>query len=243
MEFQGKRVLVTGGARGLGEAIVRQFVDLGATVFALDKEEALLVELKSKIPQVSTIAVDLRDWEATQTAVRSVAPIHHLVNNAGIAGTHSALDVSQQVVDMFLDVNFKSVLNVSQCVAQGLIEHGVDGGTIVNISSVLGSKPFAGSSMYCCTKAAVTMLTKCLAVELGPKNIRVNCIRPTWMTTGLVNDPANMKKLLDMAVSRQIIKKEMQTNQAADLVIFLSSSKSAMITAEDVVIDAGLLCT
>lgn len=225
----------------MGEAIVRQFVDLGATVFALDREEGLLAELKLKIPQITTIAVDLRNWEDSRAAVQAIAPIHHLVNNAGIARSHSLLNVTEDVIDMFLDINFKAMINVSQCVAQGIIEHGIQGATIVNISSVLATKPVASSSLYCCTKAAVTMLTKCLAVELGEKNIRSNCIRPSLMSTGLIESPAAMKFMLEQVLERQIIKKQLETNQAADLVIFLSSAKSAMITAEDIVIDAGLL--
>ncbi|CAG7831863.1 unnamed protein product [Allacma fusca] len=242
-EFKGKRVLVTGGARGVGEAIVRVFVDLGATVFALDREVELLSKLKESLPQIQTVAVDLRDWDATQKAVREIAPIHHLVNNAGVAGVHTLLTVGKELVDTILDINFKQVINVSQTVVNGLIETKAGGGTIVNISSVLALKPFQGSSMYCCSKAALSMLTKCQAVEFGPHDVRVNSIRPTLMATGLVKNPEIFQTLFDAVQKKQIIKKPLETQEVAQLVVFLSSSQAGMITGEEIAIDAGIHLT
>ena len=83
----------------MGEAIVRQFAEAGATVFAMDREEGLLAELKANCPQVNTITQDLLDWEGTRKAVDAIAPIHHLVNNAGIAGTHFLPTVDEQFID------------------------------------------------------------------------------------------------------------------------------------------------
>ena len=85
------------------------------------------------------------------------------------------------------------------------------------------------------------MLTKCMALEFGPHNVRVNCIRPSFMQTGLVDNPDVMSEMTKNVVSAQIIQKLLTTDQTADLVIFLSSNKSAMITAEEILIDGGLL--
>ncbi|CAG7693754.1 unnamed protein product [Allacma fusca] len=241
-EFQGKRILVTGGARGLGEAIVRAFSKLGATVFALDREAEELSKLKESLPEVQTIVVDLLDWNSTKRAVEGIAPIHHLVNNAGVfGGSHKLVDVDEKRIETIMGINFKSVVNVSQTVVQGLVSSNAGGGTIVNISSVLSGQPFLNTSMYCCSKAALSMLTKCQAIEFGPNNVRVNSIRPTVMKTGLVTNPVEFQYLTDNLQNNQIISKLLEASEAAELVVFLSSSKSAMITGEEVVIDGGYL--
>jgi len=103
--------------------------------------------------------------------------------------------------------------------------------------------PLPGSSTYCCSKAALTMLTKCSAAELGQHNIRVNCVRPTGMDTAMQgnvaqNHPEIFQEFIPLA-KRQVIKERLKTTNVADLVLFLSSPQSAMITGEGVAIDCG----
>ncbi|CAL8095739.1 unnamed protein product [Orchesella dallaii] len=242
--FSGRRVLITGAGKGLGYALVKKFYENNALVFALDKKQAYLDALKVEFPNVTTICVDLRDWDETRRLVKSIAPIDHLVNNAAISGTSFFEDISPEQIDGLFSVNFKAVVNVSQAVVKGLIQHErAQGGTIVNISSVFDTTPSKGISIYSCTKAAILMLTKSLALELGDHGIRVNSISPapTAMLKEMFVSPNpkivhETQKVLD----RQVIKRPVQPAEAADLVLFLSSPNSAMITGSSVPIDGGI---
>lgn len=136
--FHGKRVLVTGGATGIGSGIVNKFYQDGALVFVLDKDAQLLSELKKQLPNVTTICVDLLDWAATRQAVEGLTPLHHLVNNAGICSVGDLQDVTPEAFDGVFAVNVKGMLNVSQAFVKGIVDHGiVHGGTIVNIGSIV----------------------------------------------------------------------------------------------------------
>jgi L-xylulose reductase len=241
MAFTGKRVLVTGGAGGLGLETAKKFLEAQAVVTILDKDEDLLQEVKKQYPNVTTIAVNLLDWEATKKAVATIDHIDHLVNNAGVNRRESFLDVSQENLDFIFGVNFKAIVNVSQIVAKKMIQKG-SGGTIVNIASLFGKSALANISMYCCSKAAVTMLTKSMAIELAEHNIRVNCVCPTYMITPLTKDyiEKNPEKF-EGILNRQAIKRFAQPEETADSVIFLSGPGSTMITGEALGVDGGYL--
>ncbi|KAJ8314857.1 hypothetical protein KUTeg_007007 [Tegillarca granosa] len=143
-DFKGKRALVTGGSRGIGKAVVKSLVDAGAEVFAVAKTQANLDKLKSEIPSVNIIAVDLADWETTRQTVEKVGNIDLLVNNAAdldqIRGMAAFVDVSKASLDKSLDVNLKAAFNVSQIVARDMIKRSC-GGAIINMSSTAGLRP------------------------------------------------------------------------------------------------------
>jgi len=241
--FAGKRVLITGGGKGLGYAIAKKFYECGAVVIVLDKSKEELDELKDEFPHITTICVDLRDWDETKKAVESQHPIDHLVNNAAVSGTSFFEDISPEQIDKLFAVNFKAVVNVSQAAAKGMNRDEHTGATIVNISSVFDTTPSKGISMYSCSKAALLMLTKCMALELGANGIRVNCISPapTVMVKEMFvsSDPKivhETQKVLD----RQVIKRPVQPAEAADIVLFLSSPSSSMITGSSIPVDGGI---
>ncbi|ODM92550.1 L-xylulose reductase [Orchesella cincta] len=141
------------------------------------------------------------------------------------------------------DVNVLACIYVAQTAARKMIDSGT-GGTFVNVCSLAAKAAVQCSSMYCASKSALEMLTKSMAVELGPHNIRANCIAP-----GLVNSPMSqsidptMKAKIDQLLSRNAIKRPIDPNEIADLVMFLLSPLSAMITGESVVIDGGTLAS
>jgi len=242
--FAGKRILVTGAGKGLGYAIVKRFYESGATVFALDKNKKALDELKTEFPGLSIILVDLRDWDETRRLVKTVAPIDHLVNNAAITQTSYFEEVAPEQIDELFGVNVKAVVNVSQVVVKGLKEAArTHGATIVNVSSVFDAIPSKGICMYSSTKAALLMLTKSMALELGEHGIRVNCISPapTVVVREMFVSPnpkiiQETQKILD----RQIIKRPVQPSEAADIVLFLSSPASSMMTGSSMHVDGGI---
>jgi len=235
--------LVTGGGRGIGREIVRKFYNDEAHVFVIDKDAKLLDALKKELPKVTTVCVDLLDWDATKQAVTNMAPLDHLVNNAAIVGESTIMDVKPETFDKVFGVNLKAIFVVSQAFAKGIINNKKekDGTTIVNISSVGDRIAFWGTSCYAATKAGVTMLTKSLALEFGEYGIRANCICPTVIDTDLVReaDPAIFERGSNL-VERVIIKdKKLSTTDIAHAVLFLSSPLSQMITGEALMVDSG----
>jgi NAD(P)-dependent dehydrogenase (short-subunit alcohol dehydrogenase family) len=245
MAFSGKRVLVTGGANGLGLEIVRKFHGSKATVLILDHDVNQLAKVKAEFPDVITIVADLGNWDETRKAVEKVlstgGPIHHLVNNAAVDRRESFMDASPENFDYIFGINVKAIMNVSQVVAKGLIDAGV-AGTIVNISSVYGKFAIQNVEIpiYCATKASVTMLTKCMALELGPKNIRVNAVCPQYMITNMTREYIGAHPdTFETIINRQAIKRFLKPEETADSVLFLSSPSSSMITGHDLYVDGG----
>lgn len=107
----------------------------------------------------------------------------------------------------------------------------------------LDDKAITGIPMYCCTKAAVTMLTKALALELGPHKIRVNCIRPSVMITNFVSDPAKKdvgREIYDVLTTRQVIKRVVKVEDTADSILFLCSNGSSMVNGSNILVDGGI---
>lgn len=246
--FEGKKVLVTGGGRGLGRCAVKRFYDDGAIVYTVEKEQSLVDDLKKEFPKITAVKLDLTDLEKTKTVVESFGPLDCLVNNAGIYVAEKFMDITTQVMNRILDINLKSVIVVSQAVAKGMIAN-KSGGAIVNISSLaarVASSP--GMGVYSCSKIAVTHLTKVMAIELGPHNIRVNCVAPGGCDTPTSLAPdspvaKNMQEAVAHTASRCIIKRLVPPDEVVDLIFYLLSPLSAMVTGEEVAIDAGVTIT
>jgi len=242
--FAGKRVLVTGGAQGIGEAIVRKFYDDGAIVFVIDKNQSLLAKLKSQLPNIETLCVDLLDWKATQDAILSITPLDHLVNNAGVFGGDEITKITEEAVDFVLGVNVKAVICATQAFVNGNIKAGKEKGTtIVNISSIADRVAFWGAGVYNASKGAVTCLTKTMALEFGDHNIRVNAVCPTFIfTTNLVKniEPHIMEKAGTALAGHVLLKdRPLEPKDIAESVLFLSSPLSSMITGTTLLVDSG----
>ncbi|XP_023247637.1 L-xylulose reductase-like [Copidosoma floridanum] len=183
--FENKRILVTGGCQGIGKGICLRLSEYKGTVIALSNNKDNLAKLSQEYPNIRTVCVNLLDWDATREAVKNVLPIDLLVNNAGIGSHGSWLKVTSTDFDDTFGVNVKAMFNVSQVVAQNMIERNVKSGAIVNLSSQAGVSVLKDCTVYCSTKAAVNMLTMSLAQDLGPHNIRVNCVQPTVVMAGM----------------------------------------------------------
>ncbi|KAJ8316841.1 hypothetical protein KUTeg_004745 [Tegillarca granosa] len=200
--FTGKRALVTGGSRGIGKVIVKDLIDAGAEVYALAKTQTNLDKLKSEIPNVNLIAVDLADWDATRIAVENIGDVDLLVNNAVFfdekIADYSFIETPYEFLEQSINVNLKSAFNISQVVARNMMKRS-SGGAIINVSSLAGLRPFKGVSFYCVSKAGMDMMTKVMALELGPHNIRVNTVSPTNVRTErfekVMNSP-DLKKIV-----------------------------------------------
>lgn len=236
--FENKRVLITGAAHGLGRALVERLSKDKAIVIAVDKDADALNELKKDFPSVTVHSVDLSNWNETRRAVDAIEVVDILVNNAGIMIPASFLELTEEVSDKTFGVNFKPIINISQSVATKMIKAKVEG-TIVNVSSLGAKYTVPKLGIYSCTKAAVNMLTKSMALELAPNNIRVNAIGPRAMKTRmLANAPPGSDKTV--VAERALIKRVVETKEAVDAILFLASPLSTMITGDCLYLDGGI---
>ncbi|XP_059005842.1 carbonyl reductase [NADPH] 2-like isoform X2 [Mustela lutreola] len=242
LNFSGGRALVTGAGKGIGRGTVKALHALGAAVIAVSRTNTDLVSLSEQCPGIETVCVDLGDWEATERALGSVGPVDLLVNNAATLQTQPFLEVTKDVFDRTFNVNLRSVVQVSQIVARGLIQRGVPG-SIVNVSSMVAHVTFPNLAVYSSTKGAMTTLTKVMAAELGPYKIRVNSVNPTVVPTAMsqkvLTDPDFARKLKE----RHPLGKFAEMEDVVNSILFLLSDRSASTSGSGILVDAGYLAS
>ncbi|XP_060074876.1 L-xylulose reductase-like [Ylistrum balloti] len=235
--FKGKRALVTGGSRGIGRDIVRKLSKEGADVIVLARDPSNLEKIKTELPNVQTIQADLADWDATRSALSGLDPVDFLVNNAASGGFATVESVSKELLDDLMEVNVKSVVNVTQTLLEGMKSRG-KGAAIVNVSSLASQRVFPMIAIYGSTKVAVDFLTNCMAVEFSPYNIRVNAVNPGIVYTEMGKgwDPKAANRLLEMVPEG----KWPTSEEVADTVVFLLSDKAVNINGTCLRLDGGL---
>jgi len=243
-------VLVTGGASGIGEAIVVAFASQNARVAAIDldgdrlRATAAAIEAKTG-RKVETCAADLRDIAALRASIADLAartgPFKALVNNAGDDARHPWRDVTPELWDDRFAVNARHQFFAAQAVAPAMAAAG--GGAVVNLGSISWMFGAAGLIAYTTAKSAIMGLTKSLARELGGLGIRVNSIAPGWVLTekqiarANAEDPAKFKAYLD----RQCLKEHLAPDDVAKLVLWLASAESRRCSGQTFVLDAGVV--
>ncbi|XP_055253878.1 carbonyl reductase [NADPH] 2 [Moschus berezovskii] len=242
LNFSGLRALVTGAGKGIGRDTVKALHASGATVVAVSRTSADLVSLSKECPGIEPVCVDLGDWEATENALGGVGPVDLLVNNAAVALLRPFLETTKEDFDRSFNVNLRSVLQVSQIVARGMINRGVPG-SIVNVSSMVAHVTFPKLAVYSSTKGAMTMLTKSMAMELGPYKIRVNSVNPTVVLTAMgqkvTTDSEESQKLKE----RHPLRKFAEVEDVVNSILFLLSDHSASTSGSGILVDAGYLAS
>jgi len=244
-DLAGQVALVTGAARGLGRSIALALAQAGADVVLGLRERASGLALAEQIRGLGRRALPVQ-MDITQRAQISAAvaeAIAHfgridiLVNNAGIGPPALAVDVTEADFDETLSVNLKGTFFVSQAVGRHMVQS--RSGKIVMLSSQAGFVGLPTESVYCMTKAAISHLTKCLAVEWGPHQVNVNAVAPTFIRT-----PGTVKWLEDESFSRDLLSK-IPLGRVGDpvdvcgAVVFLASPAAALINGATLLIDGG----
>jgi NAD(P)-dependent dehydrogenase (short-subunit alcohol dehydrogenase family) len=244
--LDGKRALVTGASRGLGRAIAIAFAEAGAAVVlaarAKDEMDATVDAIAERsLPRAEAVALDVTDRAAVRRVVAEHGPFDVLLNNAGTNIREPFLELNDASVDALLDLNIRAAVTVAHAVAQGMVAAG-KGGTIINLSSVNGHVAGVNRSIYTATKHALEGLTKAMAVELGPKGIRVNAICPTFietpLTVGLLSDEKTMARSLRAIPLGRIG----QVEDVMGAAVFLASPAAALINGASLLIDGGMTC-
>ncbi len=241
----GRTVFVSGGASGIGEAIVRAFAGQGARIGFVDIMEGagtkLAEELSGEGAEVVFVPCDLTDIAALKAAVAHVAAelgaVTVLVNNAANDTRHDWRNETPESFDARIAVNLRHFFFAIQAVAPGMIEAG--GGSIVNFGSISWMVGSRDLPVYMTAKAGIHGMSRSFARELGPHRIRVNTVLPGWVMTERqlklwVNEETD--KLL---AERQCLPDRLQPDDLARMVLFLASDDSRMCTAQDFIVDGG----
>jgi NAD(P)-dependent dehydrogenase (short-subunit alcohol dehydrogenase family) len=243
-DLRDKVVLVTGGGSGIGEAIVRRFVGQGCRTAFIDIQkpasEALVAELAGQ-GAVHFEHADLADTAALRTAVDRVraalGPVDVLVNNAAHDQRHATLEVTPEYWDDRISVNLKHQFFAAQAVLPDMM--GKRNGSIINFGSTSWMVGQGGMAAYTAAKSAVLGLTRSLARDFGPYNIRVNAIAPGWIMTQRQIDlwltPDSEKELLD----RQCLKRKLAPDDVARVAVFFASEEAGACTSQHYVVDGG----
>ncbi len=183
--LDGRRMLITGGARGIGAAIATRAAADGASVAVLDRLDAQGRAVAGEVGGVF-VPVDLADpvrtADGTRVAIRELGGVDVLVNNGGILEFAPVLDITVAAWDRMFAVNTRSMLVTTQVAARSMIDAGV-GGRIINMASMAAKSGGAGQAHYAASKAAVAALTRCCALEFGQFQITVNCLCPGYVLT------------------------------------------------------------
>jgi D-xylose 1-dehydrogenase len=238
--LKGKRVVVTGGASGIGAAMVAGFTRQGAeTIFVdiLDPDASDLIAALSDAAIVPKFHhVDLRDVGAVADLFRAVSPIDILVNNAASDDRHDLEDITPDYWDDRMAVNLRHMLFAAKAAAPGMKER--NGGAIINLGSISWHLGLPELTLYEIAKAGIEGMTKALAREFGPDNIRVTCIVP-----GNVKTPRQMRWYTPEGerdiIDQQCLKTRILPENVASLALFLASDDGRMCTGHNFWIDAG----
>jgi NAD(P)-dependent dehydrogenase (short-subunit alcohol dehydrogenase family) len=238
-----RTVLVTGGASGIGEAIVRAFVNQGSRVGFLDIDVAAAEKLLPQLPQdrVAFEACDLRDVDALRAAVAAVrtrlGPITILINNAARDDRHDMDGVTSEYWDERIATNLKHQFFAAQAVAPDMRAAGR--GAIVNMGSVSWMIGQGGMPCYTTSKSAVQGLTRSLARDLGPHNIRVNTVVPGWIMTQRQLDLWLNAESEAELMTRQCLKRKLVPDDVARVVLFFASDEAGACTNQSYIVDGG----
>jgi len=245
-DLDGQTALITGAARGLGHATALAMAHAGADIALGLRDPAaggqLVAEIEKLGRRALPVPMDVRDLDQVRAAVE--ATVEHfgkldiLVNNAGLGPANAAEAVTEDDFDFTVDVNVKGLFFASQAAGRVMIRQGH--GRIVNMSSQAGFVALPNESIYCMTKAAVSHLTRCLAVEWGTHGITVNAVAPTFIRTdGTEPDLADPDFRADVEERIAALHRIGEPSDVTGAVIFLASPAASLITGTTLLVDGG----
>ena len=244
--LDGRTALVSGAGRGLGRSAAIALAEAGADLVLVSRTRGDLDEVAAKTRSAGVkarIAVfDVTDTAALQATFADLDGVDIVVNNAGGNIPEPFVDVTEDHLDHILNLNVRSMFLVAQAAAKKMLEHPerkARGGSIINMSSQMGHVGAPNRTVYCMTKHAVEGLTKAMAAELAPHNIRVNSIAPTFVETPLTATFFAKPEFKKWVLDRIPLGRLGHLDEIANAIVFLASPAAALMTGTSLVVDGG----
>ncbi len=245
MRLNGKVALITGGARGIGQAIAMTFAKEGADIVVADVNLEIAQKTASEIEGLGrkalALEIDVTNYGLVEEGINKIldkmGKVDILVNNAGITKDNLILRMSQAEWDAVINVNLKGTFNCIKAVSRPMVKQ--KSGRIINIASIIGLMGNPGQANYAASKAGIIALTKTVAKELASRNINANAVAPGFIQTEMTAKlPEDIKKKMLEAIP---LAKLGTPQDVANLCLFLASDESSYITGQVITIDGGMV--
>ncbi len=240
MNFKDKKVLITGVTGGIGNAILKKFSSLDATILGTGTNEAKLNNLKKDFPKIHISKFDISKHsgieEFIDSAYTTLGGIDILINNAGITQDNLSLRMKDAEWQKVIDINLSSTFYLCKSTIKKMLKNKF--GRIINITSIVGHTGNIGQANYAASKAGIVAMSKSLALEYAKKNITINCVSPGFIKTNMterISDDMKSTLLLKIPMNR------LGTGEdVSNTVVFLSSELSSYITGETIHVNGGM---
>ncbi|ACC76386.1 SDR family NAD(P)-dependent oxidoreductase [Paraburkholderia caribensis] len=240
--LDGKAALVTGAGRGIGFAAAAALAQAGARVTLAARTageiEAACDALNAAGGVTDAMVLDITDSARVSEAINELGPFDVLVNSAGMNRPMNLVDVTDEDLDAVIALNVKATFYVSRAVSKGLL-NAKKPGSIVNVSSQMGHVGSPGRTVYCATKHAIEGMTKALAWELGPQQIRVNTVCPTFIETAFTQNMFEKPGFRNWVTSKIALGRVGRIEETMGAVVFLASDASSLVTGSALMLDGG----
>jgi len=244
--LDGRTALVTGAGRGIGAEASVALAQAGARLILLSRTRRELEEVAGRIAQsggqARVLVCDVTDSSQLDSALDQLERLDILVNNAGMNIPEPFVDVSEDHLDQMLALNVRAAFLVAQAAARKMLEatdRREQGGAIINISSQMGRVGAERRTVYCMTKHALEGLTKAMAVELAPNNIRVNAVAPTFLETPMTASFFANSEFKNWVLDRIPLGRVGRMDEVTGAIVFLASPAASLITGTSLAVDGG----
>jgi NAD(P)-dependent dehydrogenase (short-subunit alcohol dehydrogenase family) len=244
--LDGRLALVTGAGRGIGAEASVALAQAGAQLILLSRTRRELEEVAGRIAQgggqAHVLVSDVTDSGQLHSAVDSLERLDILVNNAGVNFPEPFVEVSEDHLDRMLALNVRAAFVVAQAAARKMLQapdRREQGGAIINVTSQMGRVGAERRTVYCMTKHAVEGLTKAMAVELAPDNIRVNAVAPTFLETPMTGTFFANPEFKNWVLDRIPLGRLGRMDEVTGAIVFLASPAASLITGASLAIDGG----
>ena len=243
-ELKGKTALITGAGKGIGRDCVRELVAQGCSIIAVSRTQSDLDDILETYGGENGVKIiiktlDISDWEKAEEWFATLPPINFLINNAAVVSPQKFLDITQKDLEHVMNVNFNAQFHFAQLAAKNMIENNIKG-VILNMSSIASKKSYVQTSKYCCSKAALNMLTQCLVTELAPHGIRSVCVCPGFVWTDMLRKSPDTTTYVKYFQQQNPHCRIGNVEDVSRVVSFLLSDNACMISGSTTYLESGL---